>query len=121
MIDIVVLVNELRAMVQGNPDSLPSKAELATAFKTYQTLRKETVVAECAQSGQATVTATWQTGVHKFIDRKVFARHFLQRFLINSGAKKLAATPTLDFVPCRSESSGRIPWKNSVPRVVIAA
>ena len=121
MIDIVVLVNELRAAVQNSSSACPSQAEVDAAFKTFQNLRQQTVIDECARSGNATITATWQTGVHKFIDRQVMSRHIVQRYLINSGAEGLAATPTLDFVPSNLESTGRVPWKNSMPRAVVAA
>ena len=127
MIDIVVLVNELHAAVQnaralsGDVTVSPSKADIETAFQTYQNIRQETVTAECAQSGQATTTATWTTGVAKFIDRKVISRHYIQRLLINLQAKKTASTPTLDFVSCSNEISGKTPWKASPPRAVVAA
>ena len=120
MIDIVVLVNQLHSTLQKTSGACPSKTELAAAFKTYQDLRYKSVVDACAQSGQQTVMATWQTGVHKFLDRQIFSRHVVQRFLINSGAEKLAATPTLDFIPCKLEANGRVPWKNSVPHTAIA-
>lgn len=121
MIDIVVLINQLHSTLQASSSSVPSHVELAAAFQTYQSLRKDAVIAECANSGRATVTATWQTGVHKFLDRKVFSRHVLQRFMINSGAEKLAATPTLNFVPCGMQSTGRVPWRNVSPTTGIAA
>jgi hypothetical protein len=127
MIDIVVLVNELHAAVQsarntsGDLTASPSRADISTAFQTYQNIRQATVLEECARSGQATTTATWQTGVHKFIDRNIMSRHAVQRFLINRGAENVARTPTLDFVSCAQETSGRVPWKASPPRAVIQA
>jgi 2-polyprenyl-6-methoxyphenol hydroxylase-like FAD-dependent oxidoreductase len=127
MIDIVVLINELHAAVQnarvvsGDATASPSKADIAEAFQTYQNTRHGTVVAECAQSGQATTTATWTTGVHRFIDRNIMSRHIVQRYLINSGAEKVATTPTLDFVSCSNEINGRVPWKASAPRAIITA
>jgi 2-polyprenyl-6-methoxyphenol hydroxylase-like FAD-dependent oxidoreductase len=120
MIDIVVLVNQLHSTLQKTAGACPSKAEVATAFKAYQDLRYESVVDACAQSGQQTVLATWQTGIHRFLDRQIFSRHVVQRFLINSGAEKLAATPTLDFVTCKLESNGRVPWKNSTLQTAVA-
>lgn len=127
MIDIVVLVNELHAAMQNarkvsdDSTALPSKVDLSKAFETYQSIRQATVTEECARSGQVTTTATWQTGVHKFIDRHVMSRHAVQRLLINKGAEVVASTPTLDFISCSQESSGRVPWKASVPRTVIHA
>ena len=127
MIDIVVLANELHAAMQnaraisGDSTASPSKVDLSKVFQTYQSLRQPTVMEECARSGQATTTATWQTGVHKFIDRHVMSRHAVQRFLINQGAENVARTPTLDFVSCAQEMGGRVPWKATAPRAVVQA
>lgn len=127
MVDITVLVNELHAAMHntrstcGDSAASPSRADLSTAFQTYQSLRQATVTEECARSGQATTTATWQTGVHKFIDRNIMSRHIVQRFLINSTAKTVASTPTLDFVSCANEMNGRVPWEATAPRVAIQA
>ena len=120
MIDIVVLVNQLHAAMQ-HAAATPSNAVISKALQTYQSLRQDAVVAECAASGQATTTATWTTGVHKFVDRNVMSWHAVTRFLINQGAEKTASTPTLDFVSCSNEVSGRVPWKASAPRAVVAA
>ena len=127
VIDIVVLVNELHAAMQnardisGDSTASPSRADISKAFQTYQNLRQAAVMEECARSGKATTTATWQTGVHKFIDRNIMSHHAVQRFLINRGAENVARTPTLDFVSCAQETSGRVPWKASPPRAVIQA
>lgn len=125
LIDIVVLVNQLRAAIQNAQTTSgvasPSQAQLDTAFQAYQNIRQDAVKAECAASGQATTSATWQTGIHKFIDRNIMSYHFVSKFLINLGAKKVAAMPTFDFVDCKLENNGRVPWKTPMARTVMAA
>ena len=120
MIDIVALVNELHATVEQaratsvNADAAPHKAEIASAFQAYQKLRQGPVTAGCQGASQATATATWQTGIHKFLDRRVLSIHALQKFLIKQGAQSVARTPALDFVPRDEQVVGRVPWISDV-------
>ncbi|WAO96879.1 FAD-binding-3 domain-containing protein [Fusarium falciforme] len=102
IVDVIVLVNELHRIVQetrndGYPAS-PNRSELAKAFNKYQSLRLEAVTAACSGSGQVTASATWQTAVHKFIDKHVLARHSMQSFFFSQGAKKMAQVPRMDFI-----------------------
>ncbi|RMJ15032.1 hypothetical protein CDV36_005280 [Fusarium kuroshium] len=102
IVDVVVLVNELYRAVQetstdGNPVS-PDRAQLAKAFEKYQSLRLEAVTSACSGSGQATASATWQTAVHKFIDKHVLASHSMQSFFFSQGAKRMTQVPRMDFI-----------------------
>lgn len=94
MIDIVALVNEIHAVLESS--ETPSHAQIDAALKSYQNSRQATVTAECATAGQATGLSTWQTGVHKFIDRRVFSLHVVQRLLISRGGKP--TIPSFSFI-----------------------
>lgn len=121
MVDIIVIVNELHAAVQNASGSIPSYFALSEAFETFQNIRKEAVVTECARSGQMTRMASWSNALLKFMDTQVLSLHFLQRMMIDLGRKDLAKTPVLDFVPCSSESHGRVQWVAPAPRVASSA
>lgn len=116
MIDIVALVNELHATVEnaraasGNAGTAPGKAEIASAFQAYQALRQGPVTAGYRGASQATALATWQTGIHKLLDRHILSRHTLQKFLIKLGAQSVARTPAFHFVPTDEQVVGRVPW-----------
>lgn len=102
IVDVLVLANELYRITQetrtdGRPAS-PDRAQLAEAFNNYQSLRLEAVTAACSGSGQATASATWQTAVHKFIDKHVLASHSMQSFFFSQGAKRMAQVPRMDFI-----------------------
>ena len=127
MIDIVVLVNELHTAMQnaqfasGDPNAVPSRVNIASAFNAYQNIRQGTVLAECAGSSRATITATWQTGIHKLVDRRIMSSHAVQRFLINRGTKDFARTPALNFGNCHEQEQGSVPWNAPTPRVISQA
>ncbi|KAM5347271.1 hypothetical protein ACJ41O_010276 [Fusarium nematophilum] len=108
IIDVVALVNELEKIAKKN--SSPSSDEISAAFKTYQDSRMEAVTAGCAGAGQATASATWQTGVHKFIDKHVLASHAVQKFFNNRVASRTAQTPAVEFVASKEGFSGNVPW-----------
>ncbi|KAJ4323558.1 hypothetical protein N0V84_004299 [Fusarium piperis] len=102
IVDVVVLANELYRVIQetrndGSPAS-PNSAQLADAFNKYQSLRLAAVTDACSGSGQATASATWQTAVHKFVDKHVLASHFMQSFFFSQGAKRMAQVPRMDFI-----------------------
>lgn len=102
IVDVLVLANELYRVVQGTRadgcQGSPDRAQLANAFNKYQTLRLEAVTSACSGSGQATASATWQTAVHKFIDKHVLASHSVQSFFFSQGAKRMAQVPRMDFI-----------------------
>ena len=101
IIDIVALVNQLHAVIdkaQTNSDGLtaaPSRYEVASAFRAYQDQRFEAVVAGYKGASQATAAATWQTGIHKLMDRHVLSSRKLQKFLFSQGVK--TRTPVVEF------------------------
>lgn len=96
IVDVLALANELYRVVQETAS--PNRSELASAFNKYQSLRLEAVTAACSGSGQATASATWQTAVHKFIDKHVLASHSMQSFFFSQGAKRMAQVPRMDFI-----------------------
>ena len=61
-----------------------------------------------ARASQATATATWQTNVHRFVDRHVVSKHVVQNVMIDSGAKDTARTPALRFSPGQALPIGRM-------------
>ena len=119
IIDIVVLTNELRTLVDRTP--APENAALASAFKAYQDLRFSVVEAEWQGASNATASATWQTGVHKFIDRHVISHGAVQRFLFSRGAPTTARTPAFNFVSGTEQIVGRVPWATPVSRAEVSA
>ncbi|KAF2716481.1 FAD/NAD(P)-binding domain-containing protein [Polychaeton citri CBS 116435] len=116
MIDIVALVNKLYPLAllsqasHGNESIRPGPGEFESAFKAYQASRHDAVLTECAGASRATVTATWQTAIHKFLDCRVMSSHKVQKFLINSGAKSIANSPSLFFAAGHTLANGRVPW-----------
>lgn len=119
MIDIVVLVNELNALLQST--QAPTREQIGSAFRSYQDARREVVTSECATSSHATSMATWQTGIHKFIDRRVFSLHTVQRFVISSGAKSAARTPAFKFISSQGMDLQGTDRVASTPVLVAAA
>ncbi|KAI0148698.1 FAD/NAD(P)-binding domain-containing protein [Xylariaceae sp. FL1272] len=87
MADVVALANEMHKAFRGaaaNPAegrAIPSRAQLASAFKDYQEKRFDEVTEQCARAGGVTATSTWTTGVHSFIDRHVLGYKLFQRYL----------------------------------------
>ena len=56
IVDIIVLINQLRAEVHGACGA-PSESAIASAFRRYQDLRFDAVTAGCASAGLATAAA----------------------------------------------------------------
>lgn len=98
MVDVVALVGKLTSSM--SPESCLAKASaqvLSLAFQTYQDARFADVTFAHNIAAQATASATWQTAIHKFIDRRVISRHVLQKFLIgHEAAKDLARIKEFD-------------------------
>ncbi|KAF5566775.1 zeaxanthin epoxidase chloroplastic [Fusarium napiforme] len=108
LIDVVALVNQLYALRQKSP--IPTHAQLATAFQSYQASRMDPVVEACRGSGQATSSATWQTGVFKFIDKHIIGITAIQNMLFGLGAPKMAQSPKLTFIKGPERHAGKIAW-----------
>jgi 2-polyprenyl-6-methoxyphenol hydroxylase-like FAD-dependent oxidoreductase len=107
MVDVVVLVNELARVASGGE---PGMEEITRAFGAYQEKRFEAVVEGCKGAGQATATATWKSGVYKFMDLHVIGSKTVQRFFMQRAAAGIAATPALEFVEEGGLPEGRVPW-----------
>ncbi|KAF4457241.1 hypothetical protein F53441_805 [Fusarium austroafricanum] len=108
LIDVVALTNQLYALRQQT--GFPTPAQLASAFQAYQDSRMEDVVESCKGSGQATSSATWQTGMFKFIDKHVIGITAIQNMLFGLGAPKMAQTPKLTFIKKPETHVGKVPW-----------
>ena len=125
VVDIIALVNELHALVNdlqvssGSSNSAPSSEALASAFRAYQALRLPDVEAKWQGSSKATATATWQTGIHRLIDRQILSRRAVQQFLTKQGAPAIARTPAFDFVAAEEQLVGRVPWATPLPQAQI--
>jgi hypothetical protein len=68
------------------------------------------VVEACRGSGQATSSATWQTGVFKFIDKHIIGITAIQNMLFGLGAPKMAQSPKLTFIKGPERHVGKIAW-----------
>ncbi|KAF7554992.1 hypothetical protein G7Z17_g2470 [Cylindrodendrum hubeiense] len=116
IIDVVALVNELHKVIEEvhvsskGLESVPSRSQMAAAFKTYQDARYLAVTTGQKLAANVTAMATWQTGVHKFLDRCIFSFQSLQRFMANHEASKIAQTPVFDFFEGEEQTAGRVPW-----------
>jgi 2-polyprenyl-6-methoxyphenol hydroxylase-like FAD-dependent oxidoreductase len=121
IVDVVALANELHRVIQESSgqtgaaasDLQPSKAAIASAFQSYQEKRFATVTAGCHTARNATDTATWMTGVHKFADKYVMSLAWLQKYFMTSASVKIARTPVLDFVEGDEKMVGNVPWVQS--------
>ncbi|KAK4443300.1 FAD/NAD(P)-binding domain-containing protein [Podospora aff. communis PSN243] len=111
MVDVVALVNELARV--NTSDGEPEMEEIARAFVAYQKKRFGAVVEGCKGAGQATATATWKSGVFKFVDLHVISSKRVQRFFMQRAAAGIAATPALEFVEEVGLPEGRVPWVGS--------
>ncbi|KAF4471445.1 Zeaxanthin epoxidase chloroplastic [Fusarium albosuccineum] len=110
IVDVVALTNELYTAVQKANGATPSKAQLTEAFESYQASRKAPVTDACQRSGQATATATWQTGLHKFMDKYVLASQYVQKFISSRGGSKGAETK-MGFLESGESLSEKMPWE----------
>ncbi|KAI5465253.1 hypothetical protein BGZ63DRAFT_460059 [Mariannaea sp. PMI_226] len=116
IIDVVALVNELHKVIKEARLSseylevLPSRSQLASVFKRYQDSRYLAVMTGRKLAGNVTAMATWQTGVHKFLDRCIFSSQSLQRFMSNHEALRIAQTPVFDFFDNEEQITGKVPW-----------
>ncbi|KAH7245429.1 hypothetical protein BKA59DRAFT_437590 [Fusarium tricinctum] len=108
LIDVVALVNHLYSLRQSTPS--PTTTQLASAFQSYQASRMATVVEACDGAGRATSSATWQTGVFKFVDKYVIGISAIQNMLIGLGAPKMAKSPRLTFIEGPERFVGTVPW-----------
>jgi 2-polyprenyl-6-methoxyphenol hydroxylase-like FAD-dependent oxidoreductase len=115
IIDVVALVNQLYALRQETPS--PTHAQLASAFQAYQASRMAPVVEACRSSGNATSSATWQSGVFKFIDKYVMGIGKVQSILIGMGAPKMAQSPRLTCIKGPERVAGTIPWAKTETKV----
>ena len=129
MVDVVVLVNELYAVLGGgggglSQDRRGGKKEeeekdereeaIAKAFEAYQTKRHGAVEKFCAESGKATDASTWKNGLVKFLDVHVLPYRRVQRFFLDRVAPEIANTPVLEFVEDgETLPAGRVPWVES--------
>lgn len=121
IIDVVALVNELHTVIEevhaaskDYPEAVPSRAQMASAFNKYQVSRYEAVANGRKLAGNVTAMATWQTGVHKFLDRSIFSVQALQRFMAGHEASKIAQSPVFDFFEGKEEMDGKVPWAASL-------
>lgn len=123
IIDVVVLVNELRKII--NPEhgnNAPSEESIAAAFKTYQDTRYGLVTAGCKASAGATATATWQNTALKLFDKYVLPNATLQKFLAEKGASTTAQSPIFDFIGGSEQMTGKVPWTQSImPKSALCA
>lgn len=115
IIDIVVLVNELRRTLDNvratnGPGALPSQEALSSAFEKYQSIRYDLVVMGCKRAGSATANATWGTTFMWFFDRFVISWHFLQKLFANRVAPIIARSPKFEFIEWDEPVRGRVPW-----------
>ncbi|KAF5657976.1 hydroxylase [Fusarium heterosporum] len=108
LIDVVALVNHLYSLRQTTPS--PTATQLASAFQQYQTSRMDSVVEACRGAGQATSSATWQTGVFKFIDKHIIGITAVQSLLFGLGAPKMARSPKLTCIGGPEKLEGTVPW-----------
>jgi 2-polyprenyl-6-methoxyphenol hydroxylase-like FAD-dependent oxidoreductase len=108
LIDVVALVNHLYSIRQST--SSPTATELASAFQSYQASRMATVVEACEGAGRATSSATWQTGVFKFVDKYVIGIAAIQNMLFGLGAPKMAKSPKLTCIKGPERLVGKVPW-----------
>lgn len=129
IIDVVVLVNKLRRALldagekeegekEGGSDCLvgmPDRTALAQAFEEYQLARHQTVVKECASSGNATAMASWATGVLGVLDRWVMGSHRVQRYFSAKTKAYIARTPVFDFIEAEEAFEGSVPWEVRMP------
>lgn len=115
IIDVVALVNQLYGLRQKTPS--PTHAQLADAFQTYQDLRMATVTEACSKSGTATTTATWQSGVYKFIDKYVVGLQMVQNYILGTSAPKMARAPRLTCIEGPERIAGTVPWAPTETKV----
>ncbi|KAH7157919.1 hypothetical protein B0J13DRAFT_434783 [Dactylonectria estremocensis] len=119
IIDVVALANELHSAIEQarassqDPEASPTRLQLASAFQTYQDARYLAVTAGRKLAGNVTAMATWQTEVHKFLDRRVFSFQSLQRLMARHASSRIAQTPVFDFFDSEEHMAGKVPW--SVP------
>ncbi|KAL6409977.1 hypothetical protein AUP68_06385 [Ilyonectria robusta] len=104
IIDVVALANELHKAIEQartssqDPEAAPSTSQLASSFQAYQDARYLAVTEGRKLAGNVTAMATWQTGVHKFLDRFVFSLQSLQRFMSNYSASRIVQMPVFNFL-----------------------
>ncbi|KAK5658625.1 hypothetical protein OQA88_2018 [Cercophora sp. LCS_1] len=113
IVDVVVLVNEIvnaRAAGEG----------MEKAFGEYQRARFDEVVGGWKGAGQATATATWQDGVHRFVDLHVLRRKAVQKVFMDRAADGIARTPVLGFVEDQGLEGGRVAWVKGGSALVVA-
>ena len=122
IVDVVVLLNKLHAVVEearqasGNANARPSQEKLEAAFAAYHLERHAKNTDLCKQAGQATMSATWETSVHKFIDSYLMSNRLVQKYLGGSVAKEYANAPVLDFVPGQEALvGGDTTWVQPMP------
>jgi hypothetical protein len=91
IIDIVALVNELRATLDNTrttssgANAIPSRTQLSDACEAYQQRRFAAIVGEVQGASNATAAATWQTRIHKMIDQHVISSKTVQKYLFGRG------------------------------------
>ncbi|KAK0742923.1 hypothetical protein B0T18DRAFT_439030 [Schizothecium vesticola] len=108
IVDVVVLVNELRRAMDGGAEM--DVQDIRAACRAYQAERYESVVRGCEFSGRVTGTATWGTGMARLVDKHVMSIQRLQRFMMDRTAAAIARTPVLEFAEREKMAGGRLPW-----------
>ena len=120
LVDVAVLVSELRRVVERNGGA-PSTEGIASAFEAYQARRYADVIKGCDGAGQATATATWKNGVLKFVDLHVLKSQKVQKMLMNRSAPEVARTPVLEFMEGPQMAGGKVPWVQDVQARTVKA
>lgn len=108
MVDIAVLVNQLRKMLEA--ERIPGAEGIRKAFEEYQTKRFTDVIKGCDGAGQATATATWKSGIFKFVDLHIMASQRVQKMFMDRSAPAIARTPVLEFIEGVQMAGGKVPW-----------
>lgn len=112
--DIVVLLNELRA-VSSAPGHIPNSAELTNAFQSYQTRRYEPLKADAFVSALITRLQAWDNTFYYILARYIAPLRIWEYLLWNYAAPQgMKITPVLDGIPAVEPFLGAIEWENKL-------
>ncbi|KEY67031.1 hypothetical protein S7711_04713 [Stachybotrys chartarum IBT 7711] len=121
--DVAVLANVLNKTLTLTNGS-PSEDQMAKALREYRDLRYRATRGACAGASRATGSATWATGVHRFIDTWVLWFEFVQRRILGpkgKGSKAVADSPIFNYIPADEPFTGKREWTYPMPRKTVKA
>ncbi|KAI1506452.1 hypothetical protein F5X99DRAFT_364244 [Biscogniauxia marginata] len=110
--DLVVLVTELRSLLDRHPGGEPISTEsVQEALDKYQKTRCEEAANTCREAGSATRLQAWANWIYWLLDRYILSLPIMNRWIVDTKVGGwVRKGRVLPFLEEKSLGKGKIPW-----------